>query len=38
MNLFPEAEAKLVWHEILRNTLKGDDLAKLDNDDNELNR
>jgi acylphosphatase len=26
-------EAKLVWHEILRNTLKGDDLDKLDNDD-----
>jgi acylphosphatase len=26
-------EAKLVWHEILRNTLKGEDLDKLDNDD-----
>jgi acylphosphatase len=26
-------EAKLVWHEILRNTLKGEDLDKLDDDD-----
>jgi acylphosphatase len=26
-------EAKLVWHEILRSTLKGEDLDKLDDDD-----
>jgi acylphosphatase len=26
-------EAKLVWHEILRTTLKGEDLDKLDDDD-----
>jgi acylphosphatase len=26
-------EAKEVWHEILRNTLKGEDLDKLDDDD-----
>jgi hypothetical protein len=26
-------EAKAVWHEILRNTLKGEDLDKLDEDD-----
>ena len=26
-------EAKQVWHEILRSTLKGEDLDKLDDDD-----
>ena len=26
-------EAKLIWHEILRSTLKGEDLDKLDDDD-----
>jgi hypothetical protein len=26
-------EAKQVWHEILRSTLKGEDLDKLDEDD-----
>ena len=28
-------EAKQVWHEILRSTLKGEDLDKLDDDDDE---
>ena len=29
----PKAEAKAIWHEILKTTLKGDDLKKLGDDD-----
>ena len=29
----PRSEAKHVWHQILRTTLQGDDLQKLDDDD-----